>query len=408
MGQSKTKQRTASEGDATQRTNLARQTAIGDRYRLAGSYERLRRVLLEAPEDGRLDQTLSYWVLPTDRRLPIALLDQTVRELITMPIEKLMQTPGIGQKKIIGLFDLLSRASKYEALHEPFGLSLASAGDQKRDATILSLDKAHSQGTPHRRGKFAKGTNANEVGNLPFDPGQVSEEVWSSWCETVDRAGLAQQKLGRVAPTLRPLPTVIWQKELSEYSRKSLAEIRQLKTHGSKRVNAILEVFHAIHEAVSTSVMQECLEILIVPRFVPRVTNWLIEANANPTSISVSTFREKLARPLVDQIGLDLGEPLANLVEKRLLVDGEPETIKQQAEKLQLTRARIYQLLDDCAQVMQVRWPEGRWLLAPLGSLESPRFVESDPTLAGLMHATHNLFFPQDTVSETASVFEKA
>ena len=48
---------------------MARKTISNDRYRLVGTYERLRKCLLEQPEDGRLDKALSYWVLPTDRRL---------------------------------------------------------------------------------------------------------------------------------------------------------------------------------------------------------------------------------------------------------------------------------------------------------------------------------------------------
>lgn len=67
-------------------------SVIGDRYRLDGTYERLRRALLEAPDDGRLDRALSYWVLPTDRRLPIAFLDRDLRELLELPLEELMGT----------------------------------------------------------------------------------------------------------------------------------------------------------------------------------------------------------------------------------------------------------------------------------------------------------------------------
>lgn len=418
MGQSKTNHRTSPENSGKQRppgkmnaakqsktnakgaksSKLASHAAIGDRYRLEGTYERIRRVLLQAPNDGRLDQTLSYWVLPTDRRLPIALLDQTVRELIEMPLEALMQTPGIGQKKIVGLFDLLRRASKSEAPQEPFGLGNTSL-DQKPNRYV---DAAHAKGRSRgpSSASYLSEDKDDGLSALPFDPGLVSEEVWRSWCDTIERVGLAHQKLGRIAPTLRTLPTVIWQKELSEYSLKSLAEIRQLKTHGSKRVNAILEVFHAIHEAVSTSVLHERLELLIVPRFVPKITDWLIQANLSSASVSVDRFRKKLVRPLVDQIENDLGEPIADLVAQRLLIDAEPITVKQQAEKLQVTRARVYQLLDDCAQVMQVRWPEGRWLLRPLGSYQGVSRLDGDPQLLGIVHATSNLFFPEETVAE--------
>jgi hypothetical protein len=60
---------------------MARKAISNDRYRLVGTYERLRKSLLSQPDDGRLDKALSYWVLPTDRRLPIAFLDRTLRDL---------------------------------------------------------------------------------------------------------------------------------------------------------------------------------------------------------------------------------------------------------------------------------------------------------------------------------------
>ena len=81
---------------------MARKAISNDRYRLIGTYERLRKALVERPDDGRLDKALSYWVLPTDRRLPIAFLDRPLRDLLNQPFEELMATPGVGHKKILG------------------------------------------------------------------------------------------------------------------------------------------------------------------------------------------------------------------------------------------------------------------------------------------------------------------
>src|SRR5450755_3520341 len=105
---------------------MARKAISNDRYRLVGSYERLRKSLINHPDDGRLDKALSYWVLPTDRRLPIAFLDRSLRDLLTRPLDELMSTPGVGQKKILGFFDLLKRAAKAAQPDAPFGLSSES------------------------------------------------------------------------------------------------------------------------------------------------------------------------------------------------------------------------------------------------------------------------------------------
>ena len=52
----------------------------------------------------------------------------------------------------------------------------------------------------------------------------------------------------------------------------------------------------------------------------------------------------------------------------RLRLDDDAPSVKQQAETIGVTRARVYQLLEDCGKVMEVRWPEGRWFFAPLAT----------------------------------------
>lgn len=336
-----------------------RAAASAERYRLEGTYERLRRALVGGPQDGRIDQPLSYWVLPTDRRLPIAFLDRSLRELLDAPLEELMQTPGVGQKKILGFFDLLRRAIKSDSPHTPFGMV----------------------------SEPAEPTNRRGVG---LAPAAVSQAVWSEWCEAIVRAGFGGHPLGRVAPSLEPLPTVIWQTPLSEYAALSLAEIRALKTHGEKRVNAILEVFAAVYEAVSTAALHERLQLDLTARFVPELTRWIVWRVSDPEVITCDEVREGLARPLLEQIENDLGDTVAVLVAERLALDGPAPTVKVQAARLSVTRARVYQLIDDCCRVMEVRWPEGRWLLAALS--DRPRGAE--PEAMGLIHAVRAIFYP--------------
>jgi hypothetical protein len=341
---------------------MARKAISNDRYRLVGTYERLRKSLLERPDDGRLDKALSYWVLPTDRRLPIAFLDRSLRDLLAQPLDELMATPGVGQKKIMGFFDLLKRASKAASPDAPFGLTAEAA----------------------KRAKVAP------IATGGFDASVVSESLWAQWCETVNRYSLGPEKLGRLAPSLQALPTVIWHSRLEEYSDRSLADIRALKTHGEKRVNAILEVFCTVHEALSTATLQENVDVVIMPRFIPPLTRWLLERVAQTDLPPVNTLHQYVVRPMVHQIKIDLGDQVAGLAAARLCLDDNAPSVKQQAEAIGVTRARVYQLLEDCAKAMEVRWPEGRWLFAPLAT----RFGSSDPETIGLVHGIVDLFFP--------------
>lgn len=342
-------------------TPMVGRSVQNDRYRLSGTYERLKRTLEGLPEDGRLDKALAYWVLPTDRRLPIAFLDRSLRDLLSEPLEDLMATQGVGQKKILGFFDLLRRAAKATTLEAPFGLSTA---------------------------KNAEGAPIND----PFDPATVSEAVWATWRETVNRCGFRSELLGRLAPTLQSLPTVIWQVPLANYADRTLAEIRGLKTHGQKRVSAILEVFCTVHEAASVAVLPETIDLHLAPRFVAPATRWLLLTAGESRQPATVEVKQQLIQPLVKQVEIDLGTTVANLVADRLMLSGDTPTVKQQADALGVTRARVYQLLDDCARAMAVRWPEGRWLIAAIAS----QYKDPNGRSGLLIRACHELFYPED------------
>src|SRR5262249_50265239 len=101
-----------------------------------------------------------------------------------------------------------------------------------------------------------------------------------------------------------------------------------------------------------------------------------------------------VAIPLIEQIEVDVGPTVARLAEGRLGIHGEPQTVRQLSRKMGVTRARVYQLLDDCAKVMAVRWHEGRVHLRTLRAhLEAPG---ADAHALELVRGVIDLFFPGD------------
>ena len=217
---------------------------------LVGTYERLRKSLVERPDDGRLDKALSYWVLPTDRRFPIAFLDRPLRELLSQPFDELMSTPGVGHKKILGFFDLLE------------------AGLEGHDARCAVRPRQ-----PGRR-EAAESSRRRPAASMPRSFPNRSGRNGAKRCIATawDRKSWAASRR-----RCKSLPTVIWHSRLEEYADRSLADIRSLKTHGEKRVHAILEVFCTVHEALATATLQENIDVVLVPRFVPPLTRWLME-----------------------------------------------------------------------------------------------------------------------------------
>jgi hypothetical protein len=337
-------------------------------YKIVSSFQSLRKTLLDDRFADRLEKPLAYWALPNDRRLPLAFLGRTIKDLLATPFEELSATPGIGQKKISSLVKLLSRATKDHPPAVPFGLT-----EMNETKKSTAVEKPRRQGTS-------------------FDPSIVSEALWAQWQQTVIEHGVGREKLGRLAPTLQALPTVIWHTPLGQYVDHTVAEIRQLKTHGEKRVRVVLEVFYLVHEMLASAGTEHHLALRIVPKFIEPIENWIAQALQLPGVPSSGDVRDHLAVPLLNQIHIDAGPTIHELSEGRLGVNGPPQSVRQQAKRMGVTRARVYQLLEDCGRVVEVRWPQGEQLLAKLDAkFRAEATPHDDPRL---FRAAHELFFP--------------
>ena len=131
---------------------------------LASRYQAVRDELLGQRYSDRMSKPLAYWVLPSDRRLPLAFLNRSLGELLSTPFPELSATPGIGEKKINSLVKLLHRATHDEPPAVPVG------------------------GSEHEHP-----TQGAESG---FDPTLVSEALWSDWRDVVRRHGVGDETLG--------------------------------------------------------------------------------------------------------------------------------------------------------------------------------------------------------------------
>lgn len=338
-----------------------------DVSKLMDRFEHLRNQLLQPKYVDRLDKPLAYWALLSDRRLPQAFLGRSLRHLITTPFDDLLATAGVGRKKIALLVVLLARATQ-------------DAPPTLADELITSANGAqHSN--PGSDGDSAE-----------FDPAGVSEVLWATWCETVKMHGVGHEVLGRLAPRLTILPTAVWHTQLSEYVDRTLSEIRHLKTHGEKRVHAVLEVFFTVHEALSRRGMQDHFEFRLVPKFVGPIEHWISQVLKRDEGPPIGEFCESFVEPLLLQLELDAGENIVELVSGRLGMEGSPESVRQQSRRLGVTRARVYQLLEECANVFAVRWPEGEQQVVALqGHWQTVPSVDETLQLLG---RTIDLFYP--------------
>ena len=306
-----------------------------------------------------LQKPISHWARQGDRRLPYALLRHTVCELINTPFVDLSSTPGIGPKKITSLLVLLNRA-------------LTDRGP--KTSSVVAEEAP---------------TRSKEV----FDADTVSESAWEDWRATVRRRGLENQMLGQLTPTLRDLPTVIWATMLGEYLNYTLADLHDLKTHGQKRIQTVLEVFYIVHSVFQEVGSHPKFSIVLQPSFVQSVEQWIQCELENDRIPKINDLRENLMLPLLNQIQVDGGDTVHQLASGRLGIETEPESVRSQAERLDVTRARIYQQLETCAEIMRIRWPAGRhWMAELAGKLDS---LDADVSERSLFDATRWLVFPE-------------
>lgn len=354
--------------------------STAEEFQLITSFEAVRKTLLADRFADRLQKPLAYWALPNDRRLPLAFLGRTIQDLLHTPFDQLTATPGIGQKKITSLVKLLHRATSDQPPTVPFGLEEPTVTAEVAKPEPVTIDK--------------------------FDPALVSEALWAQWRETVRRHSIGQEKLGRLAPTLQHLPTVIWHTPLSKYLNYSVTEIRQLRTHGEKRVRAVLEIFHSLHDALSGARQPEHLSLRLSPKFVPLMEEWITDVLSHPGVPTPEEFREKLVLPLLAQLHTDGGDQLHQLALGRLGLEGSPQSVRQQARRMGVTRARIYQLLDDCSKVFDVRWPEGKLQLEALARKFATE--NASPAKLQLFEALRELLYPSRYEELKENAFEAA
>jgi hypothetical protein len=346
-------------------------TQNAEELKIKSNFESIKAVLASPRYADRLDYNLAFWTLPSDRRLPLSILDYPLRRILNSTFEELAHTPGIGQKKLSSLILLLERAAKDTPPSIPIRVDLESAA-----TSPAATEEFRPLGADGR-----------------FDPSLVSEALWHQWRETVVLHELDDEKLGRLAPSLIELPTVIWDTPLSAYIPQSLHQIRHLRTHGEKRVRVVLEVFFVVHEMLRQAGRHARVAVRLAPSFVPPLEKWLEETLAQNHAPSIEELREKLVVPLIEQLELDVGAEVIELAKGRLGVDRPAVAVRQQSRDLGVTRARIYQLLEECERVMAVRWPQGRRYFNELRS-RLERETHPQETLE-FFDSVHELFFPR-------------
>jgi hypothetical protein len=343
-----------------------------EQCKAASRFESLRKVLISDRYRRHLDKPLAYWALPTDRRLPLVFLGRPLGNLLGTPFAELTATPGVGHKKIDAFVKLLGRA----------------AHTDPAEFTIESCEVAGNGASTVQESAVDDSTNG-------FDPANVSEVRWGKWRACVLRHGLGGVTLGRLTPSLRNMTRVNWNTPLEHYTGYSLAELRTMRTHGQKRIRAILEVFHGIYTLVGERNTVDYLVVRIRPRRIDAIEQWIACVVRTPRVPRGPEIFTKFTRPLLEQLRADATPQIVSLAEDRLGISGPIVAVREVARDMGLTRARVYQLLNEINDILLVRWPNGRrWVYDLRDKIEADAAGMSDPPDLDQFRAATELFFP--------------
>ena len=299
------------------------------------------------------EEPLELWVLPSDRHLPSTLIGLPLRHILSTPYSHLAQTRGVGQSKLDKLVSLLERAVNH--------LKVSTNDSNSFPDSVNSIPNS---GPKVETSSTLDGLAGN-VTTPPetFDLETLDEGTWTLICNRIKSHGLAQYPIGRFAASLDDLPRGLWAQPLEIFVSKSLFELNQLPGYGEQRIGCVMKVILFLAGVVSNCPTHSHLRFQVYPVSINGITSWInriLRQEEVPDHISLC---QHFVLPLLRQLEIDLGSQVAEMVERRLGVDGNPETLQQVAEHFELTRERIRQLTSRAPQVMQIRWPEGKHLL---------------------------------------------
>lgn len=295
------------------------------------------------------DEPLELWVLPSDRHLPTALIRLSLRELLSTSFTKLSSTRGVGDSKLVKLVSLVQRALNH--LEDTPEDKTSTHVEVAPEVPLVAPEKEPQEG------------NELSISFATTPPGNLGEQDWAKICRSIKSHSLEHHPLGRFAKSLSDLPKGLWCEPLSTFVSKSLFEVQKLPGYGEQRTTCVIKILQGLSLYVVNSPTDGHLEQRVLPASVNRITTWINSVLSQDEVPDYFLLCQNFVLPLLQQLEVDLGSELAEMVERRLGADGTRETLQEVAEHFDLTRERIRQLTLRAPKVMEVRWPEGKHLL---------------------------------------------
>ena len=192
---------------------------------------------------------------------------------------------------------------------------------------------------------------------LPWIPAGL----WAGWCWTVNVNRLDHFPLGFFARSLRNLPPRMWNVPVGVYSRRSLRQLLDVNGVGEGTLVPVVKIIADLARTLDCVPTESQARLLIMPAAVLQATAWLRRRFPPGRAPRATAIATGLIRPLLAQLDLDLGPEFSEMAERRIGLDGDPQTAAEVAEAFAVSDSLVWQKVKRAVPVFQVRWPEGKY-----------------------------------------------
>lgn len=370
------------EADATSSEQETTSSANDDA--MQAEFESLRPVLVTHAAHPLLDEELREFLEPEDTDIPTEFLGNSVREVLETPFVRVARR-WVDRGRVRCLLNLLGRAV----------------------ASIRSLT-----GCPDENATVADDSLRPRSDTAPREL-HVDGKSWRAWCDVIHIAGLQRLKLGLVAECLNDLPTSLWDQPLANFTTSALAQLAGVPGIGPTRFEVVVATVRGLAVELMDLRYGTSVRLKFIPGPLRAAQDWIertLEARVVP---DLDELTVRLLRPLARQLQHDLTEREAQIavIRLRLNESSVKTTLEELAAVHGVTRERIRQLEQWGPRVLQVRFPQGRYLLEALhgqltavpGAHQQANFVRR---IASLCFASEVV--PQNTSNEVGAAWEEA
>ncbi len=264
----------------------------------AQRYACLQEFLRVNGSDPLLSATLRRWVYVEEKHFPQMFLGRALRDFKYLSLGKIRATPSVGETKLRKLLDVLERACGEirKSTREPATIR-PGAGDalhRPNDSRIGTSGHQASE-DPRHQGPGSRRVARSEVQ-------EIDEVEWGGLCRIAVTHHLDHYPLGRLATSLRYLPSSLWKVPVEFYTKRSLAEISRLPRHGERRWKLIVDVFRSLGRSLLTIPLDSHLKVCVVSAPIRDVSAWIENVLLQERVPETDEMHHCLAQRLINRI----------------------------------------------------------------------------------------------------------